>query len=33
MVLAFYRRDVFQRLHIEGDPDLVPQLLAWPGLD
>lgn len=33
MVLAFYRRDLIHPLHIDGDPDLVPQLLAWPNLD
>ncbi len=33
MVLSFYRRDIGQPLQIDGDPDLVPQLLAWPNLD
>jgi uncharacterized protein (TIGR03083 family) len=33
MVLAFYRRDIGHPLQIDGDPDLVPQLLAWPNLD
>jgi uncharacterized protein (TIGR03083 family) len=33
MVLAFYRRDLVGELHIEGDADLVPQLLNWPSLD
>jgi uncharacterized protein (TIGR03083 family) len=33
MILAFYRRDTGRPLHIEGDADLVPQLLAWPSLD
>lgn len=33
MVLAFYRRDLIGQLHIEGDADLVPQLLTWPNLD
>lgn len=33
MVLAFYRRDTGHRLQVDGDPDLVPQLLAWPNLD
>jgi uncharacterized protein (TIGR03083 family) len=33
MVLAFYRRDIGHPLWIDGDPDLVPQLLAWPSLD
>ena len=33
MVLAFYRRDLPGELHIDGDADLVPQLLSWPNLD
>ncbi|MGH3303906.1 MAG: hypothetical protein ACRDOK_19945 [Streptosporangiaceae bacterium] len=33
MVLSFYRRDIGRSLQIDGDPDLVPQLLAWPNLD
>jgi len=33
MVLAFYRRDTAQRLQIEGDAELVPQLINWPNLD
>ncbi len=33
MVLAFYRRDLPGQLHIEGDRDLVPELIAWPNLD
>ncbi len=33
MVLSFYRRDIGHPLQIDGDPDLVPQLLAWPNLD
>jgi uncharacterized protein (TIGR03083 family) len=33
MVLSFYRRDIGHSLQIDGDPDLVPQLLAWPNLD
>jgi uncharacterized protein (TIGR03083 family) len=32
MVLAFYRRDTIGQLQIEGDADLVPDLLAWPNL-
>jgi uncharacterized protein (TIGR03083 family) len=33
MILAFYHRDTSGPLHIEGDPDLVPELLDWPNLD
>jgi len=33
MVLTFYRRDIGHALQVDGDPDLVPQLLAWPNLD
>jgi len=33
MVLSFYRRDIGHELQVDGDPDLVPQLLAWPNLD
>ncbi len=33
MVLAFYRRDIGLPLRVDGDPDLVSQLLAWPNLD
>lgn len=33
MVLAFYRRELPGELHIDGDPELVPQLINWPGLD
>lgn len=33
MVLAFYRRDIGHPLQIDGDADLVPELLAWPNLD
>ncbi len=33
MVLAFYRRDTPGELHIGGDAELVPQLIAWPNLD
>jgi uncharacterized protein (TIGR03083 family) len=33
MVLSFYRRDIGHPLQIQGDPDLVPELLAWPNLD
>lgn len=33
MVLSFYRRDIGHSLQIDGDPDLVPQLLAWPNLE
>ena len=33
MVLSFYRRDIGHALQVDGDPDLVPQLLAWPSLD
>lgn len=33
LVLAFYRRDTIGKLSIDGDPDLVPRLLAWPNLD
>jgi len=33
MVLSFYRRDIGHELGVDGDPDLVPQLLAWPNLD
>jgi uncharacterized protein (TIGR03083 family) len=32
MVLAFYRREPHE-LHIEGDAELVSQLLGWPNLD
>ena len=33
MVLAFYRRDLPGELHIDGDAELVPQLINWPNLD
>jgi uncharacterized protein (TIGR03083 family) len=33
MVLAFYRRDTARDLQIDGDAELVPQLIGWPGLD
>jgi uncharacterized protein (TIGR03083 family) len=33
MVLAFYRRDTIGQLRIDGDADLVSDLLAWPNLD
>lgn len=33
VVLSFYRRDIGHALPVDGDPDLVPQLLAWPNLD
>jgi uncharacterized protein (TIGR03083 family) len=33
MVLAFYRRDTAHDLQIDGDAELVPQLISWPGLD
>jgi uncharacterized protein (TIGR03083 family) len=33
MVLAFYRRETPGELHIDGDAELVPQLIAWPNLD
>jgi uncharacterized protein (TIGR03083 family) len=33
MVLAFYRRDIGHPLSVDGDPDLVPQLIGWPNLD
>jgi uncharacterized protein (TIGR03083 family) len=33
MVLAFYRRDTAHDLQIDGDAELVPQLLSWPNLD
>jgi hypothetical protein len=33
MVLAFYRRDTIGDLQIDGDAELVPQLLSWPGLE
>jgi uncharacterized protein (TIGR03083 family) len=33
VVLSFYRRDIGHPLTVDGDPDLVPQLLAWPSLD
>lgn len=33
MVLSFYRRDIGHPLQVDGDPDLVAQLLAWPNLD
>ena len=32
-VLAFYRRDPIGKLQIEGDAELIPQLLSWPNLD
>ena len=33
MVLAFYHRDTARDLQIDGDAELVPQLLDWPNLD
>jgi uncharacterized protein (TIGR03083 family) len=33
MVLAFYHRDTARDLQIDGDAELVPQLLNWPNLD
>ncbi len=33
MVLAFYRRDLTGELQIDGDAELVPQLINWPNLD
>jgi uncharacterized protein (TIGR03083 family) len=33
MVLAFYHRDTASDLQIDGDAELVPQLLNWPNLD
>jgi uncharacterized protein (TIGR03083 family) len=33
VVLSFYRREIGHPLQIDGDPDLVPQLLAWPNLE
>lgn len=33
MVLAFYRRDTARDLQIDGDAELVPELIGWPGLD
>lgn len=33
IVLSFYRRDIGRSLQVDGDPDLFPQLLAWPNLD
>jgi uncharacterized protein (TIGR03083 family) len=33
MVLAFYRRDTARDLQIDGDAELVPQLINWPNLD
>jgi uncharacterized protein (TIGR03083 family) len=33
MVLSFYRRDTIGKLQVDGDSELVPQLLAWPNLD
>jgi len=33
MVLAFYRRDLNGQLNVEGDAELLPQLLDWPNLD
>jgi uncharacterized protein (TIGR03083 family) len=33
MVLAFYRRNTVRDLQIDGDAELVPQLINWPGLD
>jgi len=33
MVLSFYRRDVARPLTVDGDSELVSQLLAWPNLD
>lgn len=33
MVLAFYRRDTIGELQVEGNKDLVPQLISWPNLD
>ena len=33
MVLAFYRRDTAHDLQIDGDAELVPQLINWPNLD
>jgi uncharacterized protein (TIGR03083 family) len=33
LVLAFYRRNLARDLQIDGDAELVPQLLNWPNLD
>jgi len=33
MLLAFYRRDPIGKLQIDGDAELIPQLLSWPNLD
>jgi len=33
MVLAFYHRETARPLQIDGDTELVPQLLNWPNLD
>jgi len=33
MILAFYRRDTVHDLQIDGDAELVPQLINWPGLE
>ncbi len=33
MVLAFYRRDTAHDLQIDGDAELVPQVINWPNLD
>jgi len=33
IILALYRRDTGRDLQIDGDAELVPQLINWPGLD
>lgn len=33
MILAFYRRDTIHDLQVDGDPELLPQLISWPNLD
>lgn len=33
MILAFYRRDTVHDLQIDGDAELVPELISWPQLD
>ena len=33
MILAFYRRSTASDLRIDGDAELVPQLINWPALD
>lgn len=33
MVLALYRRESPDKLHIDGVAELVPQLINWPSLD